>query len=84
MKCRFAPVRRRFRIGYADRGSQRHRGPGRNDLPRLFRATADELEARRVDFDMIIDVTVEERARGDEPFWVVTVTTADDDGSVAV
>jgi uncharacterized membrane protein len=50
----------------------------------LFRATADELEARRVDFDMIIDVTVEERARGDEPFWVVTVTTADDDGSVAV
>jgi uncharacterized membrane protein len=49
----------------------------------LFRATADELEARRVDFD-IIDVTVEERARGDEPFWVVTVTTADDDGSVAV
>jgi hypothetical protein len=83
MKCRFAHVRRRFRIGYADRGSQRHRGPGRNDLPRLFRATADELEARRVDFD-IIDVTVEERARGDEPFWVVTVTTADDDGSVAV
>src|SRR5438046_702210 len=59
-------------------------GPGWNDLPRLFRATADEIEARRVDFDMILDVTVEERARGDEPFWVMTVTTADDDGLVTV